>query len=221
MPLLLNRLPLTSITKLSASIPYSRLDILDPSFLNLLPTDLQVNLLANVVAVVTPRYSLLPRSSLKVYMDLIQRLITGIPSALIGTQTNQQWHGAYSDDDSEGGFPVVSGPAVDTSLDVQIDSRTLSRINSLRNRNNLQALLAAAGHSSDMSSSVVTFCLSLCELWPSERDLTLGLCIGCLGTAFLREIYREHVRTSPLGKREGVIPNGTNNRLNTIMADCH
>jgi ubiquitin-protein ligase E3 C len=208
-PLLLNRLPLLSITKLSAAIPYSHLDALELTFIPLLPHESQANLLANISTIVAARYTQLSRPSLKVYLELLQRLMIGIPRSSLKFEGQEIWVGSYLDDDSDDETVFPAAEITGFPAELRLDSRTTSRINSLRNRAHLQPLLTAASQSPSLTPSLVTFCLGLCELWPAEREYSLGACIICLGSTFIRQIYREYVRTSPLGRKIQVNYSGT------------
>ncbi|KAG1853116.1 hypothetical protein F4604DRAFT_2044608 [Suillus subluteus] len=81
-PLLPNRIPISSLKALSAKLPISSLSLLSTSIVDLVPTiplQSHVHLIANLYAFTSPRYVILPLSSLKTCLQLMTASLSILP----------------------------------------------------------------------------------------------------------------------------------------------
>lgn len=219
-PLLPNRLPLTSVTHLSAHLPLSRLSVLSPVMhLTTLAIDTEekIHLIANLVAFVPPRYAKLPADALETYLDLLSILMNSLPPnalepPLKTSSTAKQGTGqeSYTDADADASdsesesaprVVVVGSFAPSPPPLTQLDSRTRTRLQTLPSVPHINAMLAASQHHpASMRQSLFSFFQSLCAIWPTRKNRVLGAVVAYTGGGLIRELYRGHVRSSPLGR---------------------
>ena len=79
----------------------------------------------------------------------------------------------------------------------KLDTKTLKRLQNLPSPAHISTLLGL--YSSRDKVALFTFCSSVCQAWPARQDRVLAAIAGHTGGGFVRELYREHVRSSPLG----------------------
>ena len=99
-----------------------------------------------------------------------------------------------SDDDA---IHVEVVSAFATSSVPKLDAKTLKRLQNLPSPAHISALLGF--YSSRDKAGLFTLCSSICQAWPARQDKVLATIAGHTGGGFVRELYREHVRSSPLG----------------------
>ncbi|RDB26515.1 hypothetical protein Hypma_005662 [Hypsizygus marmoreus] len=201
-PLLPNRLPVSSLTVLSAQTPFSQFGRLEHEPLIQSTIEDRIHLVANLQAFVPPRYKLLPTDALSSYFTLLTSLINSIPAVTLHptpqkrTPTVQETYASDSDSDSEPHtrVAVVSTftPSILTTPPPPPDPKTLKRITSLSSSAHIASLLSLR------SPAIVPLLFSLSTVWPSILVSILASSPG-----LLRQLYREHVRGSILGREDG------------------
>lgn len=207
LPLLPYRIPLTSLAELSGQLPLAHLHVLSPcipDIISITTTSSQINIVANLLAFTPPRYTTLPVSSLKAYLQLLAALLNVLPphalEPLLPQDSNRpptSW-ADESDSDSERPASIVASRSVIPPL----DSRTCKRLQILPSPNNLNSLLKLAQQHPELLSDLVSLFFSLNLVWPSRKDKVLTTLLLYGGGGLVREIYREYVRATPLGRDE-------------------
>lgn len=86
----------------------------------------------------------------------------------------------------------------------KLDAKTLKRLQNLPSQTHIYGLLGL--YSSRDKVALFTFCSSICQAWPARQDKVLAAIMGHTGGGFVRELYREHVRSSPLGAEVDASP---------------
>ncbi|KAG2359437.1 HECT-domain-containing protein [Suillus spraguei] len=214
-PLLPNRIPISSLTALSAKLPLSSFSVLSTSIADLvstIPLQSHVHLIANLYAFTSPRYAILPLSSLRTYLQLMTASLNILPAHALdpplasGARTSAMSWADDDDDDSESEQPQV---AVVTSFAPTprlppLDARTQKRLQTLPSPSHLNALLKAAQHDRGALPDLVSLLVNLCTVWSTRKDKILSTLLLYGGGGLVREIYREYVRNSPLGKDENM-----------------
>lgn len=212
-PLLPNRIPISSLTALSAKLPLSSLSVLSTSIADLvstIPLQSHVHLIANLYAFTTPRYAILPLSSLKTYLQLMTASLSTLPVHALdppsASDTRAPAMSWADDDESESEQPHV---AVVTSFAPTprlppLDARTQKRLQTLPGPSHLNALLKAVQHDRGALPDLVSWLVNLCIVWPTRKDKILSTLLLYGGGGLVREIYRDYVRNSPLGKDENM-----------------
>ncbi|KAL1745181.1 HECT-domain-containing protein [Schizophyllum fasciatum] len=212
-PLLPNRLPLESLSRLSSSLPYNSLPILNPYLPELLNLDMdsRIHLISNLVTFTAPRYSTLPTAALTVYLRMVTALLNTLPINALDPPLAQKqakstvtpWRHHDSDDsDSEepiAQVTVVSSFAPQPRLP-NVDARTLKRLQTLQDGKHLAALLSATKTHSAARPWLFAYLLGLTTVWPATREHVLSTVLAHTGGTLVREIYRGYVRGSPLGQ---------------------
>ena len=135
-------------------------------------------------------------------MDTYLLLLTSVlhslpPNALEppSTSKDKSWVDEGDSDDDVIRVEVVSAFA--TSPMPKLDAKTLKRLQNLPSPTHISTLLAL--YSSRDKVALFTFCSSICQAWPARQDKVLATIAGHTGGGFVRELYRENVRSSPLG----------------------
>ncbi|EIM79363.1 HECT-domain-containing protein [Stereum hirsutum FP-91666 SS1] len=215
-PLLPNRLPLTSISVLSARLPVNALLSIDPSlFVPLIDTEEKVHLTSNLVAFIPPRYPKLSAPALKGWLSLLGATMKSLPtyalepSARPSSSSGSNSNAVESDSDDESSAairvtavssfaPVPAPPSLP-----KLDTRTLKRLQTIPSIPHLKSLLSASQHYPATRDMLYECLFALCVVWPNRSDGVLSAVLIGSGGGVVREIYRGIVRSSALG-REGV-----------------
>ncbi|KAI0820473.1 HECT-domain-containing protein [Trametes gibbosa] len=205
-PLLPNRL-LPAIGSFSARLPLSSLDlvsldILDsPSLSSPVP---KIHLLANLALLMPPRYSSLPPPAFATYLQLAALLMNALPANALEPREDKSaatiWADAddTSDDDIETQVSVVASFEPKQSLP-QLDDKTRKRLQTLPSSDHIASLLRAS-RTQSLRPHIISFCFALSTVWPTRRDKVLTTIMAYNKGGLVREIYREYVRPSPLGR---------------------
>lgn len=216
-PLLPNRLPLSSLTDLSSRLPLSALPQLPATFpadACALPTEPKIHLIANLAAFAPPRYKALPAAALSAYLELLGALLSSLPVNALdppppkpkSATTSKPWHTADSETDSDDDSPVqvrvVSSFTAPAEPLPQLDARTSKRLQTLPAPAHLTALLQAAQRHPATQPQLFAFILSLSMAWPRKKDVVLGTAVAYAGGGLIRELWRGYVRGSVLGRDE-------------------
>ncbi|KIY44522.1 hypothetical protein FISHEDRAFT_67438 [Fistulina hepatica ATCC 64428] len=206
-PLLPNRLPLASLTRLSANFPF-------PAFLAVashvqeLVSALDVtgisHLLANLTMFVPPRYSAIEPRVLSAYLSLLTALCNSLPVGVFDPPTTTI--DPYVDEGESEGEPLRVEVVDDFTLvtpSPEFDDRTLKRLNTLYSRQHMRALLSVTQREM-LRIPLARFLVSLMTMWPRHRETVLSAVLASQ-PAFPRELYRGYVRSSPLGRESSTV----------------
>lgn len=224
LPLLPYRIPLTSLSELSGQLPLAHLHVLSsciPDIISATSTSSQINIIANLLAFTPPRYTTLPVSSLKAYFQLLSALLNVLPPHALepplpqDSQTPTSW-ADDSDSDSERPIDIIASRSALPPL----DSRTRKRLQTLPSSSHLNSLLKRAQNHPELLSDLVSMLFSLDLVWPSRKDKVLTTLLLYGGGGLVREVYREYVRATPLGRDEN-ISSLTGMRPNCLLIAQH
>lgn len=210
LPLLPYRIPLMSLSELSGQLPLAHLHVLSsciPDIISATSTSSQINIIANLLAFTPPRYTTLPVSSLKAYLQLLSALLNVLPPHALepplprDPRTPQT---SWADDSDSGSERPAAFIISRSALLPPLDSRTRKRLQMLPSPAHINSLLKPAQQHPDLLSGLVSMLLNLNLVWPSRKDKVLTTLLLYGGGGIVREIYREYVRTTPLGRDENL-----------------
>ncbi|KAG5644449.1 hypothetical protein DXG03_008348 [Asterophora parasitica] len=192
--LLPNRIPIASLTLLSAQIPFAHLSSLDTSLESILTSTTQaekLHLVANLQVFVPPRYKLLPLPSLHTYFRFLTGLLNALPVGTLNPLPKKsKSKDAYeSNDDESVRVEVVTTFSVPSNQPPP-DPRTLARLRTLASPAHLSSVLSMPLH-----GPTVPLLHTLAVVYPSEVPRH----ILALRPALVREVYRGWVRGGGLG----------------------
>jgi ubiquitin-protein ligase E3 C len=205
-PLLPNRIPLPSVTKLSSGLPLASFDVLLPIIPSLasLHTDSAIHVLANLLAFTPPRYRKLRPDALDAYLALLTTLLNSLPTNALDSEGNSPsawtvW--PSNDSDSEDDEPHLSRverftPQVPPPV---LDSRTIKWISILPTQSHLTSLFHHPNR-----ARLAAFMLALTTAWPAKKEAVLTISVAYNSSGLVRELYRLHVRSSVLGRDDAV-----------------
>lgn len=206
-PLLPNRLPITSLTYLAPRIPLPSLHLISvPAIISSLTSlDDHINLLANLAAFAPPRYAALAIQPLTAFMNLTADIMNSLPAQALEPPEKNAELVTWAEDDSETEHATqVEVVTTFTSKPIlpQVDSKTRTRLQTLPSPQHLTSLLGATYYHSSQAvrSALFSWLHALSTVWPSRRDKVVGSVVAWNGGGLVRELYRGYVRTSPLGK---------------------
>ena len=131
------------------------------------------------------------------YLLLLASVLKGLPPNALeppSTSKDKSWVEGDSDD-GEIHVEVVSAFVVPSMP--KLDAKTLRRLETLPSPMHISTLLGL--YFSRDKVALFTFCSSICQAWPARQDKLLATILGHTGGGFVRELYRKHVRSSPLG----------------------
>lgn len=207
LPLLPNRLPIASLTEFSSRLPLSSIDMVEDFVLDLaasLNPSEKAHLLANLVTFMPPRYTALQTSSLKTYLRFLSLLLSGVaPNALepLSSSQNITIDSSWVQDDEDVLMEVKPSAPSQT---ISLDNKTRTRLDTLSQPGHLQSLLTASSKHKSSKSDLYSFLLLVWNVWPLRKDKIISSILASSGDGFIRELYRLHVRSSPLGKTDDV-----------------
>jgi ubiquitin-protein ligase E3 C len=145
-----------------------------------------------------PRYPNFEPKQLDMYLLLLASVLQTLPPNALeppSTSKDKSWVEEDDSDDGEIHVEVVSAFAVPSMP--KLDAKTLKRLESIPSPTHISTLLGL--YFSREKVALLTFCSSICQAWPARKDKLLATILGHSGGGFVRELYREHVRSSPLG----------------------
>lgn len=216
-PLLPNRLPIPSLTQLSARLPINAVDAIQPNvetFAASLTVEGRLNLLANLLVFAPPRYSSFSATALEAYLLLLSSLLVGLPVNAFETSpekiSNKVWP-EHSRDESQDSDEETVSPSTSTtkvavsqpsSKALRMDTKTRKRMPTLLSQKHMSSLLQVTGKQQHARNQFFRFVLSLCRTWPAQSEKAIHAVFTVTGFGFMREIYRGHVRSAPIGKSD-------------------
>lgn len=211
-PLLPYRIPLTSLSDLSAQLPLVHLPVISsfiPNIVSATSTPSQINIVANLLAFTPPRYASLPVSSLKTYFRLLSALFGVLPAHALdpplAKDSKPQPTSWVDDSDSDSDRPArvaVVGSFAQKPVLPALDARTRKRLQILPSSAHLNSLLKVTQSHRQLLPDLVAMLTGLNIVWPSRKDKVLGTLLLYGGGGLVREIYRDYVRVTPLGRDE-------------------
>lgn len=198
-PLLPSRLPLTPLTELSSHLPLSSTHLLSPyTFIGSLTNESKAHLIANLMMFTPPRYSTFQHKQMDAYLLLLTFVLQSLPPNALepqSTSKDKSWVDEGDSDDDVIHVEIVSTFA--PSPMPKLDPKTLKRLQNLPSPTHISTLLGL--YSGRDKVPLFTFCSGVCQVWPARQDKVLATISGHTGGGFVRELYRENVRSSPLG----------------------
>ncbi|KAG2082638.1 HECT-domain-containing protein [Suillus cothurnatus] len=165
---------------------------------------------SNLYAFTSPRYAILPLSSLKTYLQLMTASLSVLPVHALDPPSASDTRApamSWDDDgDSESEQPQVTVVTsfVPTPTLSPLDARTQKRLQTLPSPSHLNALLKAVQHDRGALPDLVSWLVNLYTVWPIRKDKILSTLLLYGGGGLVREIYRDYVRNSPLGRDENM-----------------
>ncbi|KAJ3735038.1 HECT-domain-containing protein [Lentinula guzmanii] len=222
-PLLPNRLSLSTLTHLSSHLPLSKMNLLyakpadgnssyrlSKFLLDVATTaalEAKIHVIANLLAFTPPRYSKLPGPALAAYFRLLGDILNNIPTGALEGSPSVAGMGVPNgyDSDSDDGHPSIRISVVSSfnttappALPI-IDSRTLKRLLTLPSLAHITSVLDVSKSLSSSRYHLITFISAVCGVWPSKQNDILIHLWSWNGGGLVREIWRGWVRGGGLG----------------------
>ena len=200
-PLLPNCIPRTSLSELSAHFPCVYLDTLSPYISDIVAqtsTSAHINILTNLFNFIPPiRYATLPPSSLAIYIQFITALFSALPLHVLGSVPSEAGSTSWDEEsDTEEDRPPESGAVV-------LDAKAQKKLEMFPSH--LMTLLKITHQHRRLLPDMVIFLVSLNIAWPAMKDKVLGALLLYGGGGLVREIFREQVRVTPLGRTDNMV----------------
>ncbi|KIJ59650.1 hypothetical protein HYDPIDRAFT_32985 [Hydnomerulius pinastri MD-312] len=213
-PLLPYRIPLASLSEFSAQLPLAHLHVISPhvsSIISATSTASQINIVANLLAFTPPRYASLSVSSLKAYLRLLSALFSVLPTHALeppllkdSKVQSTSWADVSDSDSDHPTQVVVVGSFTPKPVLPVLDARTRKRLQVLPSPTHLNSLLKVTQQHRELLLDLVTMLMGLSIVWPSRKDKVLTTLLLYGGGGLVREIYRDYVRATPLGRDENI-----------------
>ncbi len=221
LPLLPNRLPLVYLPKFTSALPLNTLDVIAsqvPVMLDSISISDKIHLAANLYMFTSPQYSRLSAPAFVTYLSLSASLFDSIPSAIFkpksiknkaASKTRERvtdWEHEDSDADSTHETRVSIVPSFFQPIPLPapiIDPKTLKRLEKLITQQHLSSLISTTQFKSVLFLPLVSYLFSLGRAWPeNDQEKIFNVILANTGGGLVRELYRNVVRTSILGKEE-------------------
>ena len=132
------------------------------------------------------------------YLSLLSTVLQTLPPNALEPPPTSKDKSSVEESDSDNGeihAEVVS--AFGAPSMPKLDTKTLKRLESLPSPTHISTLLDI--YTSRGKVALLAFCSSICQAWPARQAKLLATILGRTGGGFVRELYREYVRSSPLG----------------------
>ena len=222
-PLLLSRLPLDHLPRLISRLSLSRLYVLDPHITSIVQSsnlESRIHLASTIYMFLSPQYKTLPPPALSTYLRLSISLFNDfpvdfVPSKYQGVTTTTKRKASLnkdsSDSDSNDGTStrVTVVDKFSTALPLQplpqIDDKTIKRFQNVLAPPHLTSIISATRSNPTLFPHLIQYLFTLMSTWPSSSDHILNIILATTGGGLVRELYRELVRQSPLGKEENSV----------------
>ena len=187
------------LKEFSSHLPLSSAHLLSPyNLVGFLSNEARAHLIANLAMFAPPRYPNFEHKQLDMYLLLLTSILQSLPPNALeppSTSKDRSWVEEGDSDDGKIHVEVVSAFAVPSMP--KLDTKTLKRLETIPSPAHISTLLGL--YSGRDKVALFTFCSSICQAWPARQDKLLATISGHTGGGFVRELYREHVRSSPLG----------------------
>ena len=217
-PLVLNRLPLEHLLRFISKLSLSTLNVLDPYITSIVQSsDLEskIHLASTMYMVLSPQYKALPPPAMTTYLRLSISLFndfpTDFPLALSGSQPSSStkttklrasWQKDSFDSDSDD-EPSASVPVAAPRQPLpKIDNKTIKRFQNLIAAPHLTSIISSTRSNPSLFPHLIQYLFALVTTWPSWHDHILHIVLATTSGGLVRELYRELVRSSLIGKEE-------------------
>ena len=210
-PLLLNRLPLDHLPKFISRLSLSSLDVLDPHITSIVQSsslESRIHLASTIFLFLSPQYKTLPPPALSTYLRLSMALFNEFPTNFVSassraTKTTKRIDSYQSDSDDASSTRVKAVAKFSTAPPLpQVDDKTTKRFQNVIAAPHLASIISATRSNAALFPQLVQYLFTLMTTWPSSREQILNIVLATTGGGLVREVYRELVRQSPLGKEE-------------------
>ena len=210
-PLLLNRLPLDHLPKFISRLSLSSLNVLDPHITSIVQSsnlESRIHLASIIFLFLSPQYKALPPAALSTYLRLSIVLFNEFPTnfrsaSSRATKTTKRINSYQSDSDDVPSTRVKVVAKFSTAPPLpQVDDKTMKRFQNIIAAPHLTSIISATRSNSALFPLLVQYLFTLMTTWPSSREQILNIVLATTGGGLVREVYRELVRQSPLGKEE-------------------
>ncbi|KAH8832744.1 HECT-domain-containing protein [Flagelloscypha sp. PMI_526] len=215
-PLLPNRLPLTSLTVLSGKLPFQSMDAVELPLLEQLNSkrlglEERAHLLSNLTTFVSPRFAKLPDASKRAFLHICTAILQSLPVGSLemppSPSATKEAPVATADSDSDSdviprGISVrVVSTFEQPAKPPKLDAKTYKRLTTLFTSPSLMPLL----HSSTTDFSrraLYSYLNSLLSICGSNvrKETTITAILVTAGPGLIRELWRSYIRPSSLGK---------------------
>ena len=200
LPLYPNRPPISELSRLASGIPFRLIHQVSlESILASLPNDTTaINHLANLIAFYPSRYPVLNQPPFEAYLELINNILSRLPVGCLEPKLASKQGGEWvGDSDSDDDHRITHHAPLPP-----LDPKTAVRVRTLHSPPHLQALMTASARFPSLWKSVIKYLVNLCTVWPSKRESILTTLSVNSGTMVIKQLWRETVRSSPLGKSD-------------------
>lgn len=213
-PLLLNRLPLDHLPKFISRLSLSSLNVLDSHITSIIQSsnlESKIHLASTLFLFLSPQYKALPPPALSTYLRLSIFLFNEFPTNFVPASLKSQGaarmtkgkDGDQSDSDDVPSTRVKVVAKFSTAPPLpQIDDKTMKRFQNVIAAPHLTSIISATRSNPVLFPHLVQYLFTLMTTWPSSREQILNIVLATTGGGLVREVYRELVRGSPLGKEE-------------------
>lgn len=160
---------------------------------------------------VPPRYTSLSPQALDAYLKITRLIMLQIPASafdapISGSTPNLRqnaWAQDDDDSDDDDSRPIAgpsNQPAAPKKLPFQLDARVRTRLQTFGTTKHASTLLAASNRHPSTRLELYGYFLALYTVWPACRSDVLASVLVNSSNGLLRELYRNYVRSSPVGK---------------------
>lgn len=206
-----------------ASLPLTHFEILAPHIKTIVAetsVEGKINLAATLHMFVSSHYKLQSPFSFQTYLQLSVALLNSFPpsmfeppkkdrSAKLKSSRDSTFSGgAYDSDDSENAHIHVTAvstfhsfPPLSTFLP-KVDDKTLKRLNVIVSSQHLKSVIYNAMSDRSVFPHLIIYLFTTTVVWSSSRRQIFDAVLASTNGGLVREIYRDLVRNSPLGKNE-------------------
>lgn len=210
-------MPLDVLAQFVASLPLAHFEILAPHLSTIVAetsTEDRINLAATLHMFVSPHYNHLPSAAFRTYIQLSLSLINSFPHSTLRpphkdksekqkAARSSAFSGDYDSDYSDG--PIISMTTLSTSQAISlptVDEKTLKRLNTIVGAQHLKSIVRIATSDPTAFPQIISYLFAITVAWSSSRGQIIDTILASTNGGLVREIYRELVRGSPLGKTE-------------------
>ena len=178
----------------------------------------KIHLAANLYMFTSPQYSRLSAPAFVTYLSLSASLFDSFPSAIFkpkpiknkaASKTRERitdWEHEDSDADSTHETRVSIVPSFFQPTPPpppSIDPKTLKRLEKIITQQHLSSLISTTQFKSALFLPLVSYLFSLGRAWPEkDQEKIFNVVLANTGGGLVRELYRNVVRTSILGREE-------------------
>jgi ubiquitin-protein ligase E3 C len=160
-----------------------------------------MHLLANIAAFAPPRYHTLLFESFTALLHLLATVISTLPAGALERKLPISVGKQVADSESDSDLEDSTNPTFVSRTPLpRLDDRTVKRLQTLPSTAHISSLLRITKNQTAARIALCDFLLALCTAWPDRIDSILSTVVVSTGGGLVRELYRNYVRSSPLGK---------------------